>query len=1048
MKFDVRKTLLLVLTILFLQTISEASTYGIIVHQDLYNATWYNSLRDLKEDQGYQVNLFQVQDGWRAVDIRFLYNDLYGTPDYILLIGDANEEPEGSRETTNASEGNFIPYDYELIDEPYNGGQQPIANDDFYIDFYPNATIGRVPAETQQEVTNWVNKLVEHSKVTSYAAWRNKVLYATGNMDHPSNGLRGQYRDALRDSITINHMAPAGYDQIIINSSEIGENEYDSFDLLRPAAFEAEVNQGVAIINTIGVGADWSFLVNFYWTYPYTETVCNWNFNNAGMYPFLSGLSCSIGQVQREMNGQEIDTILEKLLFMDNAGIIGAMAATWITDSYGNRLFADIYYEKIADPGYKNIGQIIKDSKAELEAADPRLTWQARATQLFGDPSMALPLLRKIDGNITNNTIWQGAIIVQSDVTVQSGATLTILPGTGVFFEPGISLIVNGTLKAQGTADLPITFSAANENPAPGDWQTIYFAAGASGNSIIDHCVIEYADKAVQLIGPDYGIVISNSKIRDCASRGIFAKSTSVDIIGNEIADIGSIGLFLQYLESSTVENNKIRGFTNANYQNAYGILAHYCTDGQTVVSHNSIYDGGTYPVYSEAIRNAYSNVTYRYNDIYDADKGAQIYGSPYAIFGHNYIHNTREGVSISNGNPLFRDNYSDPRGGRNVVADNTSYAFYINSSAHPNLGILWIEPGWNDIYNNNGAGAEIRTYASNIMAEYNYWGVSAPTGADVYSGSGSVDFVLYMSSALDPFGGGAEQPGALWKGVLTPEGQLLAEARGLADQGDLAGAIVVYESLVQQYSDSPEAYVGLEEYVRVLFKADKFPNKAAYFKVMSNSPNHPLRHKARLFWMDAALVNGEYPAVVKYCEKQIKRHRGTPIEEDMYLQLGIIYLDFADDPEAAREQYDQLEARFPASEMLPLLANMINDYLGEQLLVAKPGQGAGKVQAVEILPEIYALHNAYPNPFNPSTTLRYDLPEDSRVSLTIYDIMGREVYTHAAIEGAGYRSITWQGRNRAGRALPSGIYLYRLLAVPSNGGETFVATRKMLLLK
>lgn len=99
-------------------------------------------------------------------------------------------------------------------------------------------------------------------------------------------------------------------------------------------------------------------------------------------------------------------------------------------------------------------------------------------------------------------------------------------------------------------------------------------------------------------------------------------------------------------------------------------------------------------------------------------------------------------------------------------------------------------------------------------------------------------------------------------------------------------------------------------------------------------------------------------------------------------------------------------------------------------------------------IPGQFALHQNYPNPFNPITSIRYDLPQASQVTLTIYDIMGREVYTHAAMEEAGYNSITWQGRSRAGRALPSGIYLYRLVAVPSNGGEGFVATRKMLLLK
>ena len=61
---------------------------------------------------------------------------------------------------------------------------------------------------------------------------------------------------------------------------------------------------------------------------------------------------------------------------------------------------------------------------------------------------------------------------------------------------------------------------------------------------------------------------------------------------------------------------------------------------------------------------------------------------------------------------------------------------------------------------------------------------------------------------------------------------------------------------------------------------------------------------------------------------------------------------------------------------------------------------------------------------------------------------MGREVYTHAAVEEAGYRSITWQGKDQSGQAVPSGVYIYRLVATPANGEHQFIATRKMLLLK
>ncbi len=100
-----------------------------------------------------------------------------------------------------------------------------------------------------------------------------------------------------------------------------------------------------------------------------------------------------------------------------------------------------------------------------------------------------------------------------------------------------------------------------------------------------------------------------------------------------------------------------------------------------------------------------------------------------------------------------------------------------------------------------------------------------------------------------------------------------------------------------------------------------------------------------------------------------------------------------------------------------------------------------------EAMPSEYALHTAYPNPFNPVTTLRYDLPANSRVRLTIYDVMGREVRTLLqGVEEPGYHQVFWDGTDDRGRPVGSGVYLYRIQAGPPAGG--FTQARKMLLLK
>jgi len=91
-----------------------------------------------------------------------------------------------------------------------------------------------------------------------------------------------------------------------------------------------------------------------------------------------------------------------------------------------------------------------------------------------------------------------------------------------------------------------------------------------------------------------------------------------------------------------------------------------------------------------------------------------------------------------------------------------------------------------------------------------------------------------------------------------------------------------------------------------------------------------------------------------------------------------------------------------------------------------------------EVVPEAYKLHVNYPNPFNPSTEIRFDLPEAGPVRLIVYDAMGREVARLVdEVMEAGYRHVTWSAAG-----VPSGVYLYRLTA----GGRTLA--RSMILQK
>ncbi len=93
--------------------------------------------------------------------------------------------------------------------------------------------------------------------------------------------------------------------------------------------------------------------------------------------------------------------------------------------------------------------------------------------------------------------------------------------------------------------------------------------------------------------------------------------------------------------------------------------------------------------------------------------------------------------------------------------------------------------------------------------------------------------------------------------------------------------------------------------------------------------------------------------------------------------------------------------------------------------------------------PQEFALHANYPNPFNPATTISYDVPRASQLTLKIYNMLGVEVRTLVeAWQEPGYKTLQWDGRDNAGQILPSGIYFYRLQA------DGFAQTKKLAVVR
>ena len=143
----------------------------------------------------------------------------------------------------------------------------------------------------------------------------------------------------------------------------------------------------------------------------------------------------------------------------------------------------------------------------------------------------------------------------------------------------------------------------------------------------------------------------------------------------------------------------------------------------------------------------------------------------------------------------------------------------------------------------------------------------------------------------------------------------------------------------------------------------------------------------------------------------------------------------------------NEFETSFPNDHLLAHMKIAMGEWTPEmeekflKNLAKRFGEQPEQIAVVEI-PEKFSLSGNYPNPFNPETTIKFGLPEESRVTIEIFNVLGQKV--KQLLDGekpAGYHSVPWDGRNEFGKNVGAGMYLCRMQA------GNFIKTQKMMLL-
>jgi len=642
--------------------------------------------------------------------------------------------------------------------------------------------------------------------------------------------------------------------------------------------------------------------------------------------------------------------------------------------------------------------------------------------QLSGE--IILPGLISENTTLTNTQPY----VVVHDLIVQDGVTLTVSAGVELRMPEAGSIIIQGQLEILGTETYPVKIIP---NPSIGEnrWGAMVFS------NATDTSHIQYAQISGASSGPDPIIHI--------AAISSINSNTIIEHIQIENVE------FPIYIEggSTQIRNSSIASEYVCDYINVkYGdVIIENCSfygahapdtdaidlDGVIggIIRNNRIYnfqgdnsDGIDVGEWSQDVMIA-SNLIY-----HSSDKGISLGQCSSIIIDRNVIVGCGRAIAIKDSadalisnNTLFNNDTSISCYEKNVGAGggtaeivNTIMAGSSNApvftDVHSSASIRY---SLSDYEQMSGEG---NLYADPLFVDASNYNLEL-NGDSPCIDSGDPDLPLdedltrsdigaYYSYSPDdyPF----QIPGQYISQIKINEFLASNDATNSDESGE-------FDDWLELYNPSEEALD-----CSGLYLTDDFSNLTKWQFPEIGSVIEPGGYL--LVWCDEQPDQGDLHSNFKLGaageELALVNHNGTSIIDSISFGLQLMDISYGRFPDGDNQWASMAPTPNSSNSTLDISSN------GE-------------------IPERFLLEQNYPNPFNPATTIRFALPEAAHVSLLIYDLTGREVrILDAAQYPKGFHEISWNGQDRAGNLLASGVYLCRLEV------ESFSQTIKMVYLR
>jgi tetratricopeptide (TPR) repeat protein len=614
--------------------------------------------------------------------------------------------------------------------------------------------------------------------------------------------------------------------------------------------------------------------------------------------------------------------------------------------------------------------------------------------------------------NITHNTTISSSgtlshhqkVDANINLSVASGVTLTIPQGITFMMGSNSNLISNGQLLANGSSSNPINFFPISGS-SPGSWGYLKFDGSGASPSVLDHIKMSYGREIQCFNGAN--ITIQNSKLSG-NQNGIYCDYSSSPTIQHDTIENVQYHSIISFGASSPkILDNQLGKYSGPYYHNSCGL---WLIGSSAYVARNTIRGMG-FGVYA----------TWSSNPQFTPSPNLNI-PTPYP---NNYITDNNCGV----------------------VAYETSYpvmGFY--DPPDPMIG------GYNGL---EGEPYDVAVCAGcGVFAEQNWWGSDLTLSYQVGQGAW-LDTIPKLTT--DPFQQSVadHEPVKRLSSLSLPanmtalsqnpslpkkeDEDLLIRALSLRRHKRYNEAVVIYKKLLAVKGRSQAALSGLAD----MFRENKDNSILEYFQgLRSNPESYPFAQQdwAKISGLLASMhiQRGEYSTAKQVYDEIITQYPGTSDDRHAKFQKFLLALHIDKDRDAAALILNDLASKFSDGQEVEFAEYLLNGAGTSEKSGSDSQSPMSRKSKKNGIPEKFELSANYPNPFNPSTTIQYAIPQNSYVTLKVFDVLGKEIAALVNEEkSVGFYDVRFDASH-----LSSGIYFYQIQA------GSFRSTKKMILTK